>query len=275
MAQPTSPGTAEGVKTAMDQTQLNVQKFYTEFFQYKKRCLSMNLDIAQYVQSRKKDFTINYTKSDQSRVFIQMMGTSLLMKNLSVFVVNSQQLLKQLEQIKQVFIQNNTTGATPLDIVEVITSNSPSAIKAKLKETMDHQEQKEQQLQQSQQQQFQAQQEADMEKENRIDQRGHENNETKIEVAQIMANKPPKQTSTTQAPNTNLENNKFNAKVSSDARKADLTAEQNEIQREKVTNQKLLEAKRIELQAKKLQAENKRTKSMIKSAKISNPKKKK
>ena len=276
MAQPTSPGTAEGIKTAMDQTQLNVQKFYTEFFQYKKRCLAMNLDIAQYVQSHKKDFTINYTKSDQSRVFIQMLGTSLLMKDLSVFIVNSQQLMKQLETIKQVFVQNNTSGATPLDIVEVITSNSPSAIKAKLKESADKQEQKEQQQMQAQQQQFQAQQEADMEKENRVDQRGHENNETKIEVAQIMANKPPKSpTTTTQAPDNSLETNKFNAKVATDTRKNDLVAEQNEIQREKVTNQKLLEAKRIELQSKKLQAENKRTKAVVKTAKISNPKKKK
>lgn len=276
MAQPTDPETAEGVKTAVGQSQLNVQKFYTDFFEYKKRCLEMNLDIAQYVQANKKDFYINYTKSDQSRVFIKMLGTSIMLRKLGIFVVNSQRLMKELETIKQVFLQNNTTGATPLDIVEIITSYSPDQIKAKMRETLDKQEEKEQKQFEAQQQQQQAQLEQQVEKENRVDQRNHENNETKIEVANIMAAKGgSKSTPTTPAPDKTLENNKFNAKVTNDARKNDLLSEQNEIQREKATNQKLLDARRLELQAKKLQAENKRSKSMVKSAKINNPKKKK
>jgi hypothetical protein len=276
MAQPTDPETAEGVKTSIGQSQLNVQKFYTDFFEYKKRTLEMDLDIAQYVQSHKKDFLINYTKSDQSRVFIRMLGTSILMKKMGIFVVNSHRLMKELETIKQVFLQNNTTGATPLDIIEVITSYSPDAIKVKLKESMEKQEEKEQKQFEAQQQNAQAELEQGVEKENRLDQRNRENNETKVEVANIMANKAAsKPTSTTPAPNTQLENNKFNAKQTNDARKNDLLSEQNEIQREKATNQKLLDTKRLEFQSRKLAAENKRTKSMVKSAKINNPKKKK
>ena len=84
-----------------------------------------------------------------------------------------------------------------------------------------------------------------------------------------------KSSPTTPAPDTQLENNRFNAKQANDARKNDLLSEQNEIQREKATNQKLLDTKRLEFQSRKLAAENKRTKSMVKSAKINNPKKKK
>jgi hypothetical protein len=270
--------TAEGIRVSGEQTQLNIQKFYTDFFQYKKRCLSMNLDIAQYVQSHKKDFTINYSKSDQSRVFIQMLGTDLLFRQLGIFVVNSQQLMKKLDQIKQVFMKNNTSNASALDIVEVITANSVADIKAKLMESADKQEQKEQQQFQAQQQQTQAEQQIAMEKENRLDQRAHEKNETTIEVAQIAAgakSKPTPPQAATGGQSDQLAYNQFTAKTASDNRKNDIQAEQNEIQREKQTNQKLMDSKKIELQMKKLQAENKRTKSIVKSAKISNMKKKK
>jgi hypothetical protein len=270
--------TAEGVKAQGEATQLNIQKFYTDFFEYKKRCLSMNLDIAQYVQSHKKDFNINYSKSDQSRVFIQMLGTDLLFRQLGIFVVNSNKLMKQLEQIKQVFMSNNTSNATALDIVEIITANSVDEIKVKLKESAEKQDQKEQAQQQQQQQQAQAEQQIDMEKENRLDQRAHEKNETTIQVAQIAAGaksqQQPNQT-TTQGPDKQLAYSQFNARTQADNRKADLAAEQNEIAREKATNQKITDSKKIDLQMKKLQAENKRTKSIVKSAKINNIKKKK
>jgi len=269
--------TAEGVKAQGEATQLNIQKFYTDFFEYKKRCLSMNLDIAQYVQSHKKDFNINYSKSDQSRVFIQMLGTDLLFRELGIFVVNSSKLMKQLEQIKQVFMNNNTSNATALDIVEIITANSVDEIKAKLKESADKQEQKEQAQQQQQQQQAQAENEIEMEKENRNDQRSREKNETSIQVAEIAAGAKSQQapTAPTQGPDKQLAYSQFNARTDSDNRKADIAAEQNEIAREKATNQKLTDSKKIDLQMKKLQAENKRTKSIVKSAKINNTKKKK
>jgi hypothetical protein len=263
--------TATGINTAVQQTALNVQRYYTDFFQYKQRCLTMDLEIAQYVQSQKKDVTISYTKSDQSRVFIEMLGTTLLLKDMHVYVVNSQVLLRQLEQIKNLFLQSNTTGATPLDLVEVITANSPAALKVKLKESMDNMEKKEQQQQQSQQQQFQAQLEHDQETENREDQRNHENNETKVQVAEIAAgakNKVPPAPATPGPQNSQLDYSKFNAKSMADQQKSDNQKEGNEIQREKNTNDKLLKSRELDLQEKKIAAENRRTRSDVRVAKV-------
>lgn len=265
-----SKDSATGIDTAVQQTSLNVQRLYTDFFQYKQRCLTMDLDIAQYVQSKKKDVTISYTKSDQSRVFLNMVGTDLLLKNMHVYVVNSQQLLRQLQELKSLFLQSNTTGATPLDLAEVITATSPAAVKIKFKETMDAQEKKEQQQQQSQQQQFQAQLQADQEKENRLDQRNKENNETKIQVADIMVNKPDKSDAgqPVQPGNSQLDYSKFNAKTQADQQKNDTQRENNEIQREKNTNDKLLKSKQLDLMEKKISAEDKRTKSNVRVAKV-------
>lgn len=275
MAEVKATETATGINTAMSQTALNVQRYYTDFFEYKQRCLTMDLDIAQYTQSQQKDVTISYTKSDQSRVFIKMLGTELLLRNMHVYVVNSQLLLQQLQQIKNLFLQSNTTGATPLDLVEVITANSPAALKVKLKESMQQQEAKEEKLQQSQQQQFQAQLEKDQEAENRIDNRNHENNETKVEVAQIAAGAKSQSSITQpQGPDKQLEYSKFNAKNASDQQKNDNQREAIELQREKNTNDKLLKAKALELQARKITAEDKRTRSNIRVAKVKSKDKK-
>jgi len=269
MAEVKATETATGINTAVSQTALNVQRYYTDFFEYKQRCLTMDLDISQYVQSQQKDVTISYTKSDQSRVFIKMAGTELLLRNMHVYVVNSQILLQQLQQIKNLFLQSNTTGATPLDLVEVITANSPAALKVKLKESMQNQEVKEQQMQQNQQQQFQAQLEHDQETENREDQRNRENNETKIEVAQIAAGAKQKTPAVPATPNgpSQLDYNKFNAQSAANQQKADLQRENNEINREKNTNDKLLRTRELDLQEQKIRAENKRSQSNVRVAK--------
>lgn len=276
MAEVKATETATGINTAVSQTALNVQRYYTDFFEYKQRCLTMDLDISQYVQSQEKDITISYTKSDQSRVFIKMAGTDLLLRNMHVYVVNSQILLQQLQQIKQLFLNSNTTGATPLDLIEVITANSPAALKAKMKESMDKQEQKEQGMQQQQQQQFQAQLEHDQETENRTDERNKENNETKIQVAEIAADAKPKGPAPVALPQAGngLDYSKFNAKTLADNQKNDNQREGNEIQREKATNDKLLKSRALDIQEKKISAEDKRTRANIRVAKVKQEKKK-
>lgn len=176
--------TATGVKTAVVQSQLNVQKYYTDFFEYKQRCLTMDLEIAQFVQSNKQDITVMYTKSDGSREFIHTTGTELLLKNLHTYVLNSQELLRQMEATRQWFLSNNQ-NVSGLDVLEVIKSNSPAEMKLRLQEAEDRKmEFQNQQLQQNQQQMQQAGEIAQM-KEEKLDARNTENNETKKEVAYI------------------------------------------------------------------------------------------
>jgi hypothetical protein len=261
--------TAEGIKSSISQTQLTVQKYYTDFFEYKQRCLSMNLGIAQYVQANNRDFTINYTKSDQSRVFIKMFGTDLLLKDLHVYVVNSQQLLQQMQQLKQLFLGNNTTNASPLDLAEVITANSPAAIKAKLKESYEKQQANEQQQFQQKEDEIKGNQQAAMEKENRQDGRNTENNQTKIQVAEIMAGAKGAGTTeqTPQKTESPLDYAKFNTKVGAETDRTNLQREQNEIQREKNTNDKLLKSKELDIKKEMVAAKNRESNAKVRVAK--------
>jgi hypothetical protein len=250
MADVKATETATGINTAVSQSTLNVQRFYTDFMEYKKRCLSMNLDIAQYVQSRNKDITIMYTKSDASRVFIRMNGTDLLLRNMHVYVVNSQSLLRQLEQIKNYFVNNNTLAVSALDIVEVITSNSPSAIKAKLKEVVEKTELMENQKMQMQQQQIDQQAEVAQMQEDREDARQAAANQTKKEVAYIQTfnrqqnNVPDADNSGTPD---SLEYNKFAAQTSADQAKIAVQKEANQIKREQSAQSNSIKQKELEL----------------------------
>lgn len=123
---------ATGVENAVSQSYAQTESYFTDFSNYKRRCLTMNLEIAQYVESKDDEIIKSYIRSDMSRAFIKIAGTDLLLAEFGVLVVASQELLRQLETLRQLFLENNTTGANPVDLATVVTSNSPSEIKNQL-----------------------------------------------------------------------------------------------------------------------------------------------
>ena len=227
----------------------------------------MNLDIAQYIQSKQKDVLISYTQNDQNRVFIKMAGTNLLLRNMGIVVTDSQELLQQLNTIKQLFMNNNTTGATPRDLVDVVTANSPAEIKAILTASLEKQQEREDKVQQNDLQKFKAQQEADQEKENRVDGRIDRTNATKVEVAQIMSKKEPSQ-QPKQPEDKSLEYNKFNSKNAIETERTGIQRQANEIQLEKSTNDKLLKSRELDIKEQAIRAKEKQSAQNVRIAKI-------
>ena len=129
-------GAEQGKQASYAQT----ESYFTNFSNYLRRVHEMDLSIAQYVQSQNKDVTVMYTKSDMSRAYIKVMGTDLLTADLEVRVTNSLEYIRQMESLRQLAIQNNTSGATISDLAEIITASSPEAIKIKLKESVEKQQ---------------------------------------------------------------------------------------------------------------------------------------
>lgn len=130
---------AAGVQQGAQQSYAQTESYFTNFSNYLKRCYTMNLDIAQYVQSKKDDVTISYIKSDLSRAFIKIAGTDLMGNQMGVFVSNSQEQIRQLEALRQLGM-SNTTQASIVDLADIITLNSPQEIKERLKQTYETQE---------------------------------------------------------------------------------------------------------------------------------------
>lgn len=135
-----SEATAAGVAAGQEKSYAQTESYFTNFSNYLRRCYEMDLAIAQYTQSQNKDVTVMYTKSDMSRAFIKVAGTDILLADLNVHVTNSLEFIRQTESLRQLAIQNNTSGASILDLAEIITTNSPETIKVKLQESAKKQE---------------------------------------------------------------------------------------------------------------------------------------
>lgn len=261
--------TATGINAGVSQSQMNVQKYYTDFFQYKKKCLTMSLNIDQYVQAQNKDVTVAYTKSDGSKEYIKMVGTDLLTQNIHVYIVNSQELLKQLEMMKQWVMTNNTTGASTMDVLEIIASNSPSAIKARLMESEAKMQAQQQQIQQQQAQIAEQQNQAMLAKEQMISDRNTENNDTKREIAYIQTyNRAPNPQVDADANATpdSLEYAKFNSANSIAAQRASAQNESNAIKRQQVAANTQLKSKELEIKEKALKVKEKESRDKVKIA---------
>jgi hypothetical protein len=181
-----STSTAQGVEQGTKASSAQTQSYFTNFSNYLRRCYRMNLDIAQFVQSQNRDVTISYTSSDLSNAFIRVKGSDLLLADLHVYVSNSQEYVRQLEMLRQLALENNTSGATMVDLAHIITSNSIAEIKKQLQSSVDYQQQLNSQKQQNEQQQMQLQQQIAQMKEQKADDRHDKDLQTKIQVAHIM-----------------------------------------------------------------------------------------
>ena len=120
----------------------------------------MDLDIAQYVESKKETIEILYNKSDLQKGFIKLLGSELLLSDLGLFVNNSQEHLRQIEMMRQYALQNNTSGMSPETVMDIITTNSPREIKRSLQKSYEEMMQQQQKNMDMQQQAIQAEQEA-------------------------------------------------------------------------------------------------------------------
>lgn len=156
--------TAQEAQQGRASSYSQTESYFTNFSNYLRRCYSMGLSIAQYVQSQKEDIIFTYVKSDASGAFIKIAGIDLLLANLGVVVTNSQENSRQLDMIRQFALTNNTSGLTPVDVANIITMNSPQEIKRELEISFAKAQQTQQQQVQLQKQQVdQAHQEAQQE----------------------------------------------------------------------------------------------------------------
>lgn len=155
---------ATGVTQSVNNSYSQTESYFTKFGNYKKRVLQMNLDIAQYCSATNSDMTLSMIQDDMSREFIKINGVDLLISQLGIRVFNSQELLRQTEMLKQLVLNNNTTQTPLSGLAAIIYNESPAKIVALIKASeeqmrKDAQAERDHQ-QQMQQAQIQANQEA-------------------------------------------------------------------------------------------------------------------
>jgi len=263
--------TATGTQQAIAQSYAQTESYFTRFSEYKRRTLRMNLNIAQYVQAKDRDVTVSYVKSDMSRAFMKMNGTDLLMSDLHVYVSNSQEDIRQLESLRQMFLTNNNTGASPVDLATVITSNSPAEIKAQLEVAMARNEQKYQQQQDMQQQQIQSEaQQAQAKLDFEADQRERDR-ESKEKIAYIQTfSRQPDNLKDADSDNTPdvLEYDKMSMAAEASVQKLQIERDKNTAAREKALIDAQMKTADLKVRQQELQSRERVEKEKLKVAKI-------
>ena len=163
-----SAQTATGVINAMQQSYAQTEIYFTQHSdQLMPRIHQMRTDLAQYYCSTKPSIRLSYMSTEADKVNFTINGTDLLLRDFNVFATTKTNHRAILEQLKQMALTNNTTGASIFELGNIVKADSIAEVTDILKDAeariADQRKEEMQQQRQMQEQQLQAQaQEAQM-----------------------------------------------------------------------------------------------------------------
>ena len=153
MGQQLSQMTATGVEQAQSSSYAQTEVFFIQHCDYlMPRVHQMRTDLAQYYNSTNPSARLTYITSADEKVNFEINGTDLLMRDLNIFCSTTANHRAILEQLKQMAMNNNTTGASVYDLGKIVQSDSIAELNTVLKDSENKLQQQKQQEMQSQQQ---------------------------------------------------------------------------------------------------------------------------
>lgn len=153
---PVEQQTATGVQASLESSYAQTETYFIQHSDHlMPRVHQMRTDLAQYYHSNNPSVRLQYLTSEGEKVNFSINGTTLLLRDFNIFCTTKANHRRVLEQLKQMALTNNTTGASIYDLGNIIKSDSIGEVTSIMKDA----EQKQiQQRQQEQQQAMQMQQ---------------------------------------------------------------------------------------------------------------------
>ena len=254
MGQQLSQSTATGVEQAMQASYAQTEIFFIQHCDYlMPRVHQMRTDLAQYYHSTKPSARLTYVTSADEKVNFEINGTDLLLRDLNISISTNANHRAILEQLKQMAVQNNTTGASIYDLGKVVQSDSIAALNVVLKDSEQKQQQQKQQemqqQQQMQQEQPQKQQEIEQMKIDSVAAENEKNRQRDILVAEIRA--------AGYGSMADIDQNQMSdyKDAMKDIRETEQYQEQTGLQREKEVNRMTIENQKNQIERERLQTE--------------------
>ena len=147
-----SAQTATGVVQAMQQSYAQTEMYFVQHSdQLMPRVHQMRTDLAQYYYSSNPSVRLSYISSEAEKVNFMINGTDLLMRDFNIFATTKTNHRAILENLKQMALTNNTTGASIYELANIIKADSIAEVQDILKDSQSRQEKE--RMQQIQQQQ--------------------------------------------------------------------------------------------------------------------------
>tara|TARA_B100001769_G_scaffold144713_1_gene113364 strand:- start:3314 stop:6085 length:2772 start_codon:yes stop_codon:yes gene_type:complete len=189
---PIGQETATGVVQALNQSYAQTETYFTQHSDnLMPRVHQMRTDLAQFYYSTNPSVRLSYISSEAEKVNFTINGTDLLMRDFNIFCTTKTNHRQTLEQLKQLAMTNNTSGATIYDLGNIIKADSIAEVSDILKDAEGKQtaqrQQEMQQQQQMQQEQIQAKQQEEQMKLQFEQQENEKERQKDVMVAEIRA----------------------------------------------------------------------------------------
>lgn len=254
MGQQLSQMTATGVEQAASASYAQTEMYFVQHSDYlMPRVHEMRTDLAQYYHSTKPSARLTYITSQDEKVNFQINGTDLLLRDLNIFCSTTANHRAVLEQLKQLAMQNNTSGASIYDLGKMVQADSIAGLNTVLKTSEQKQQQQKQQemqqQQQMQQEQLQSQQQQEQMKIDAEAQEAEKDRRKDILIAEIRS------AGFGGMADINKNEQSDYQDAMEDIRKTDQYQEQTDLQREKEVNRMNNESSRNQIEREKIQAQ--------------------
>jgi hypothetical protein len=189
---PIGQETATGITQALNQSHAQTEIYFTQHADHlMPRVHQMRTDLAQYYYSTKPSVRLSYITTEAEKVNFTINGTDLLLRDLNVFATTKTNHRAILEQLKQLSIQNNTSGASIYDLGNIIKAESIAEVTDILKDaeskTNMQREQEMQQQRQMQEEQLKAQAEEQRLKREFESMEAEKDRQNQLDVAEVKA----------------------------------------------------------------------------------------
>ena len=254
MGQQLSQQTATGVEQALNASYAQTETYFIQHCDYlMPRVHQMRTDLAQYYHSTNPSVRLTYITGADEKVNFQINGTDLLLRDLNLFCTTTANHRAILEQLKQMALQNNTTGASIYDLGKVVQSDSIAELNTVLKSSEDKtnqmKQQEMQQAQQMQEQQLQAKAQEEQLKRDHEAMESEKNRQRDILVAEIRA--------AGYGSMVDLNQNQMSdyADAMKELRQTEQYQEQTNLERQKETNRNMLASEKNNIEREKIQAQ--------------------
>lgn len=163
--------TATGVEQAVAGSYAQTETYFIQHSDYlMPRVHQMRTDLAQHYHSKKPSQRLQYMTSNDEKVNFEINGTDLLLRDINIFCTTKANHRAMLDQMKQLAIGNNTSGASIYDLGNIMASETLSELTHVLKETeAKATAQRQEQMQHEQQMQQAAAEQSTKEKQMELD----------------------------------------------------------------------------------------------------------
>jgi hypothetical protein len=158
--------TAKGIEQSVTGSYAQTENYFIQHCDYlMPRVHQMRTDLAQFYHSTKPSMRLQYITSKDEKVNFKINGTDMLLRELNVFCTTKANHRSLIDQMKQLAVSNNTSGASIYDLGGIIQSESLAELQHVLKKT------EEKAMQQRQEQMQHEQQMKEMEMQQRTEER--------------------------------------------------------------------------------------------------------